>query len=93
MKTNEIINNEEVIDVTEEIVNSGSKIDSKKVGAMGLGIIVGLTAVAATRFAGKYIVNPAWERFKEWKEKRKAIAGTDGLEITDFEIEDVTSEE
>ncbi len=82
MEENKIMNNEEVIEVTEEIV---SKTASHKVLKMAAG--VGLTVIVGG-IAYKYIVKPAIAKHKA---KKEASAEVD--EAVDYEDVDVAENE
>lgn len=62
METKEIIKNEEVIEMTEEIVEAGSGNTLKLAAGLGIGVIV--CGVAYT-----YIVKPAIAKYKAKKNK------------------------
>lgn len=60
METNEIMNNEEVMDTTEEIVKIASKGRFRKVTTIGVAMIAG-------GLAYKFVVAPAVSKLKEMK--------------------------
>ena len=60
METNEIMNNEEVMDTTEEIVKTASKGGFSKVATIGVAMIAG-------GLAYKFVVAPAVGKLKEIK--------------------------
>lgn len=66
MENNEIMNNEEVMEVTEEIVRATSNGGFKKVTTIGLAMLAG-------GLACKFIVEPAVAKFKNRYEDRKAV--------------------
>lgn len=78
MEENNIINNEEVTNITEEIVEAASNGGFKTAATLGLGMIVGAAAY-------KYVLKPAGAKFKSWHENRKAKK----QEIVDGECEEV----
>lgn len=91
METNEIMNNEEVIEeTTEEIVKATSRSGLKTATTIGLAMIAG-------GLACKFVVEPALERFKTWRASRKVtICSQADLECDsdeDFEEEEKDSEE
>jgi len=70
METNEIMNNEEVIEVTEGIATASS--------GKGLKIAVGIgLAVLASGLAYRYIVKPMVAKIKTGKEERKIFVVND----------------
>lgn len=67
METNEIMNNEEVIEeATEEIVKAASRSGLKTATTIGLAMLAG-------GLACRFVVEPAVAKFKNWKENRKAV--------------------
>lgn len=66
MENNNEIMNEDVIETTEEIVKASSRNGLGKVATIGL-------AMTAGGLACKFIVEPAWARFKEWRKNRRMI--------------------
>lgn len=63
METNEIMNNEEVMDTTEEIVKTASKGGFRKVSTIGVAMIAG-------GLAYKFVVAPAVSKLKEMKARK-----------------------
>jgi hypothetical protein len=63
METNEIMNNEEVMDTTEEIVKTASKGGFRKVTTIGVAMIAG-------GLAYKFVVAPAVSKLKEMKARK-----------------------
>lgn len=63
METNEIMNNEEVMDTTEEIVKTASKGGFGKVTTIGVAMIAG-------GLAYKFVVAPAVSKLKEMKARK-----------------------
>lgn len=63
METKEIMNNEEVMDTTEEIVKAASKGGFSKVTTIGVAMIAG-------GLAYKFIVAPAVSKLKEMKARK-----------------------
>lgn len=70
METNEIMNNEEVMDTTEEIVKTASKGNFGKVATIGVAMIAG-------GLAYKFVVTPVVSKLKEMK-ARKGFRVVDG---------------
>ena len=64
METNEIMNNEEVMDTTEEIVKTASKGGFSKVAT------IGVVAMIAGGLAYKFVVAPAVSKLKEMKARK-----------------------
>lgn len=69
MENNEIINNEEVMEVTEEIVKTTSSGGFKKATTIGLAMIAGALTY-------KFVVIPTVTKIKNWHENR---------DVNDFE--------
>lgn len=63
METNEIINNEKVMDTTEEIVKTASKGGFSKVATIGVAMIAG-------GLAYKFVVAPVVGKLKEMKARK-----------------------
>lgn len=83
MEENTIMNNEEVMEVTEEIVKATSNGGFKKATTIGLAMIAG-------GLACKFIVEPAVAKFKIWRANCKmAIQQQDDFS----EFEEVETEE
>lgn len=78
MENNEIMNNEEVIEATEEIVTASAGNCLGKVATVGLAMIAG-------GLAYKFIVRPAAARFKDW---RKTCQTDDEVIIENFDSEE-----
>lgn len=87
MENNEIMNNDEVIEATEEIVKVSSGNGLRKVAGVGLAMLAG-------GLACKFIVEPAWARFKAWKMERHMMeSGVDGCVVdVDVTLEDSEEE-
>lgn len=82
METNEIMNNEEVIEVTEEIATAGSGKGLKIAAGIGLTVLVG-------GLAYKYVVKPMWAKIKAKKEDQKiSVEDYDGFEDDEEEPEE-----
>lgn len=74
METMEIMNNEEVIETTEEIVNASSGKGFKVAAGVGLAVFAGVATY-------KYVVKPIMAKIKTKKEQQ----GEDNVvDITDF---------
>lgn len=83
MEENTIMNNEEVMEATEEIVKATSNGGFKKATTIGLAMIAG-------GLACKFIVEPAVAKFKIWRTNRKMVV----QQQDDFsEFEEVETEE
>lgn len=80
METKEIMNNEEVMDTTEEIVKIASKGGFSKVTTIGVAMIAG-------GLAYKFVVAPAVSKLKEMKARK-------GLRVVENEttVEDENTE-
>lgn len=80
MKTNEIMNNEEVMDTTEKIVKTASKGGFSKVATICVATIVG-------DLTYKFVVAPAVSKLKEMKARK-------GLRVVENEttVEDENTE-
>jgi hypothetical protein len=65
MEENKIMNEEDVLETTEEIVKTTSNGCFKKVATIGLAMIVG-------GLAYKYVVEPGVGKVKTWRANRKA---------------------
>lgn len=80
METKEIMNNEEVMDTTEEIVKAASKGGFSKVTTIGVAMIAG-------GLAYKFVVAPAVSKLKEMKARK-------GLRVVENEttVEDENTE-
>lgn len=63
METNEIMNNEKVMDTTEEIVKTASKGRFSKVATIGVAMIAG-------GLAYKFVVAPVVGKLKEMKARK-----------------------
>lgn len=72
METNEIMNNEEVMDTTEEIVKAASKGGFSKVATIGVAMIAG-------GLAYKFVVAPVVGKLKEIKARK-------GFRVVDNEV-------
>lgn len=77
METNEIMENEEVIETTEEIVKTGSGKGLKIVAGVGLTVLVG-------GLLCKYVVIPAVAKYKARKQEQQIIIDA---EETDYSEE------
>ena len=80
METNEIMNNEEVMDTTEEIVKTASKGGFSKVATIGVAMIAG-------GLAYKFVVAPAVS--KEMKARKGFRVVENGNSIEDENTETV----
>lgn len=76
METNEIMENEEVIETTEEITKAGSGKGLKIVAGVGLTVLVG-------GLLCKYVVIPAVAKYKARKQEQQII----DAEETDYSEE------
>lgn len=72
METNEVMNNEEVMDTTEEIVKAASKGGFSKVATIGVAMIAG-------GLAYKFVVAPVVGKLKEIKARK-------GFRVVDNEV-------
>ncbi len=83
MESNEIMNNEAVIETTtEEIVKATSNGGMKTATTIGLAMIAG-------GLTYKFVVAPAAAKFKNWRESRKAAKQRDnGFDDNEFEDDD-----
>lgn len=72
METNEIMNNEEVMDTTEEIIKTASKGGFSKVATIGVAMIAG-------GLAYKFVVAPVVGKLKEIKARK-------GFRVVDDEV-------
>ena len=89
MENNEIMNsnNEEVIEATtEEIVKTASN------GGMKKATTIGLLTMIAGALAYKFVVVPAAEKFKNWRENRKTIVNQPQSDTIDGEVVDLDEE-
>lgn len=77
METNEIMENEEVIETTEEIVKTGSGKGLKIAAGVGLTVLVG-------GLLCKYVVIPAVAKYKARKQEQQIIIDA---EETDYSEE------
>ena len=75
METNEIMNNEKVMDTTEEIVKTASKEGFSKVATIGVAMIAG-------GLAYKFVVAPVVGKLKEMKARK-------GFRVVDVVVETV----
>ena len=82
METKEIMNNEEVIDTTEEIVKTASKGGFSKVTTIGVAMIAG-------GLAYKFVVAPAVSKLKEMKARKGFRVVENGNSIEDENTETV----
>lgn len=83
MENNELMNNEEVIETTEEIVKTTSN-SKLKVATIGLAMIAG-------GLTYKFVVSPAVVKFKSWRENRKAAKQEDN--VIDGKFKEVDEDE
>ena len=74
---NEIMNNEEVIETTEEIVKATSNGGMKTAAIVGGSMILG-------GLAYKFVVAPTVAKVKNWREKRKAAKYQDVDDVCEF---------
>lgn len=80
METNEIMNNEEVVDATEEIVKVASKGGFSKVATIGVAMIAG-------GLAYKFVVAPAVGKLKTMK-AHKGFRTVDEEVVENMEVVD-----
>lgn len=82
MNTNEIINNEEVMNATEEIVTANS--DKVLMAVAGVGL-----AVLVTGLAYKYIAKPMIAKHRAKKEQQAMTVKYEDIDVdNDEEVED-----
>lgn len=74
METNEIMLNDEVMDVTEDIVTESSGSCLKTVAGIGVAVVVG-------GLIYKYVAKPIYNKVKEKKEQKKIEA--EAVELVD----------
>lgn len=86
METNEIMNNEEVMDTTEEIVKTASKGGFGKVATIGVAMIAG-------GLAYKFVVAPAVGKLKEMKAHKGFRVVNDEVVVEDVETVDENDSE
>ncbi len=84
METTEIMTNEEVVEVTEEVVKASSKKTLAKVGVAGLAILGGV-------FIVKKVIKPRWDKYKASKNADMLCEETDDY-FDDVVEESVESE-
>lgn len=81
METNEILTNEEVMDVAEEVVTTGSGKALKTLGIFGGAVLIG-------GLAYKYAVKPIIAKVKAKKEPEDDFSDdADDIDVVDLEIE------
>lgn len=87
MENNEIMNNDEVMETTEEIVNTVSHSGMKTATTIGLAMIAGALTY-------KFVVVPATAKFKNWCKNRKTKVDQEleNFSEDEFEDEDVVEE-
>lgn len=78
MENNEIMNNDEVMETTEEIVNAVSHSGMKTATTIGLAMIAGALTY-------KFVVVPATAKLKNWCKNRKTKV--------DQELENISEDE
>ena len=81
METNEIMNNEEVMDTTEEIVKTASKGGFSKVATIGVAMIAG-------GLAYKFVVAPAVGKLKKMKARKGFRVVNDKVVVDNVETVD-----
>lgn len=81
METMEIMNNEEVIETTEEIVNASSGKGFKVAAGVGLTVVGGVAAY-------KYVVKPIMAKIKARKEQQEEDKVADITEFRETESEE-----
>lgn len=81
METMEIMNNEEVIETTEEIVNASSGKGFKVAAGVGLIVFAGVAAY-------KYVVKPIVAKIKARKEQQEEDKVVDIAEFRETESEE-----
>lgn len=88
METNEIMNNEEVIEeAAEETVKAGSHNGLKTAAMVGLAMVAG-------GLACEFVVKPVVANFKQWRANRKAARQQDVESYIDGSfVDDTDSEE
>lgn len=82
METKEIMNNEEVMDTTEEIVKAASKGGFSKVTTIGVAMIAG-------GLAYKFVVAPAVSKLKKMKARKGFRVVEDETTVEDENTETV----
>lgn len=86
METNEIMNNEEVMDTTEEIVKTASKGGFSKVATIGVAMIAG-------GLAYKFVVAPVVGKLKEMKARKGFRVVDDDVVVENVETVDENDSE
>lgn len=86
METNEIMNNEEVMNTTEEIVKTASEGGFSKVATIGVAMIAG-------GLAYKFVVAPAVSKLKEMKAHKGFRVVNDEVVVEDMETVDENDSE
>lgn len=81
METMEIMNNEEVIETTEEIINASSGKGFKVAAGVGLTVFAGVAAY-------KYVVKPIVAKIKARKEQQEEDKVVDIAEFRETESEE-----
>lgn len=81
METMEIMNNEEVIETTEEIVNASSGKGFKVAAGVGLAVFAGVAAY-------KYVVKPIVAKTKARKEQREEDKVVDITKVRETKSEE-----
>lgn len=76
METNEIMTNEEVMEVTEDIV-------ANEVSDLGKGLAIGAAIVAGSLIAYKYVIKPIAAKIKDAREQKKLGAENADLALVD----------
>lgn len=88
METNEIMNNEEVMDTTEEIIKAASEGGFSKVAIIGVAMIAG-------GLAYKFVVAPAVSKLKEMKARKgfRVVENENSIEDENTETVDENDSE
>ena len=86
METKEIMNNEEVMDTTEEIVKTASKGGFSKVTTIGVAMIAG-------GLAYKFVVAPAVSKLKKMKARKGFRVVNDEVFVDNVETVDKNDSE
>ena len=85
METNEIMNNEEIIETTEEIVEAGSGKGIKIAAGIGLAALGGLIAY---KYIGKPVIAKIKAKREQHKEKKEVLDNENVIEIIPTEEEE-----
>ena len=85
MENNEIMNNDEVMETTEEIVNTVSHSGMKTAAMIGAAMIAGALTY-------KFVVVPAGAKLKNWCKNRKMKVDQELENVSEDEFEEVVEE-